>query len=136
MREYLFFGFRTTVDDAAVRAWYAQAGEWGCECGCCRNFLALARARQLPAPVLETLDRLGIPPEKATYVCELCPEGDGHLYQVSYRIAGRILSNSETASIGRCWHDPYPYGAPNFPEPHFDLEFDLPLPWVLNEPDA
>ena len=27
-----------------------------------------------------------------------------------------------------CAHNPYPYGAPNFPTPHFDLEFWVRLP--------
>lgn len=27
-----------------------------------------------------------------------------------------------------CGHNPYPYGAPGFPEPHFDLEFWVWLP--------
>ena len=31
-------------------------------------------------------------------------------------------------------HEIYPYGAPEFPEPHFDLECVMYLPWVLDEP--
>lgn len=75
-----FFGFQVEVDEAATRDWYSQSEEWGCDCGHCRNFLALARERELPAPVLEILDKLGIPPEKATYVCEMYPDGDGLCY--------------------------------------------------------
>ena len=26
-----------------------------------------------------------------------------------------------------------PYGAPNFPEPHFDVIFFAELPWILDE---
>ena len=44
-KPYTFFGFRTEVDEAATRRWYAQAEPWGCCCGPCRNFLALARER-------------------------------------------------------------------------------------------
>lgn len=33
----------------------------------------------------------------------------------------------------RCCHEVYPYGAPNFPKPHFDLEFWITLPWVLSD---
>ena len=40
------------VDEPATRAWYAQAGDWGCECGHCRNFLALAKERRLPEELL------------------------------------------------------------------------------------
>ena len=28
----------------------------------------------------------------------------------------------------KCTHEPYPYGAPGFPTPHFDLEFWVRLP--------
>ena len=97
--------------------------------------MTLARRREFPALVLEGLDKLGIPPEKATYVCEMYPDGDGLCYQFSFRIAGNILSGeADTKAGGRCCHETYPYGAPGFPEPHFDLEFFQTLPWVLDEP--
>lgn len=74
-----------------------------------------------------------IPPEKATYVCQIDSNEDGKHDQFSYRIAGNILCEETSKGIGRCCHEPYPYGAPGFPEPHFDLEFWLTLPWVLDE---
>ena len=134
------FGFWVEIDEEATRAWYAQADEWGCECGDCRNFLTLARRRALPAPVLELLDKLGIPPEKATYVCEMYPAEGGHVYQFSWRIAGNILGGGEKSGNSQGWgeasclHEPYPYGAPGFPKPHFDLNFFIELPWALDEP--
>ena len=70
-----------------------------------------------------------IPAEKPTYVCEIVSEEGQILYQFSYRMAGNILKEKEEAKekLGwgeaRCCHEIYPYGAPNFPEPHFDLEF-------------
>ncbi len=135
-KRHTFFGFQTEVDEAATRRWYAQAEPWGCRCGPCRNFLALARERRLPGFVLEPLDKLGIPPEKATYVCELYRQEGGHLYQFSCRVAGRILDgHGEPGAQGTCCHEIYPYGAPDFPEPHFDLEFGLTLPWTLEEPE-
>jgi len=145
------------IDEASTRDWYATAEGWDCPCGDCRNFLALARARRLPPWVLETLETLYIPPEKATYVCQLYADGDGQHYQFSYRIAGSILSEEATGEAtegatgeaienamkaatgetanqaGWCWHEPYPHGAPGFPAPHFDLAFELTLPWVLEE---
>ena len=134
-RLYSFFGFQVEVDETATCDWYSHSEEWDCDCGHCRNFLTLARARELPATVLEFLDKLGIPPEKATYVCEMYPDGDGLCYQFSYRIAGNILNGEvDTKEAGRCLHETYPYGAPGFPEPHFDLEFLLTLPWVPDEP--
>lgn len=129
------FGASVFVDRVATSAWYDQAGPWDCTCGHCRNFLALAKAGQLPPEVLDTLDGLGIPPGKATYVCELYTDEEGVHYQFSYRLAGNILEEGEGSDqFGRCTHEPYPHGAPNFPEPHFDLEFFLTLPWVLEEP--
>lgn len=139
MHNYDFWGCQVELDRKATLDWYANADEWGCECGHCRNFLALAQKRALPTPVLETLDQLGIPPGKATYVCEIYPDGDGHRYQFSYRIAGNILQERsgegkpERWGEGLCCHEPYPYGAPGFPQPHFDLEFWVTLPWVLEE---
>ena len=126
------FGSSVWVDRETTETWYAGAGPWDCTCGYCRNFLALAEKRQLPKAVLDTLDPLGIPPEKATYVCELSPDGEEVHYQFSYRLAGCIIEDGEDG-VGRCCHESYPYGAPGFPEPHFDLEFCYTLPWVLEE---
>ena len=132
------FGYEVEIDAETTAIWYAAAEGWGCTCGHCRNFLALASESALPSPVIETLSGLNIAPEKATYVCEMTPEENGFLYQFSYRIAGSILSGEEPPENeawgnGHCCHEPYPYGAPGFPTPHFDLEFWVTLPWVLEE---
>jgi len=150
MTRLSWFGYEVEVDEAATAAWYAQAGEWGCECGCCRNFLALARERRLPEEILDILDRLHIPPEKATYVCQLYTDQEkGPLCQLSWRVAGGIVAKPEGEDAGPDWgpnvdfpsggglrlgHEVYPYGAPGFPAPCFDLEGDMFLPWVLDEP--
>ena len=112
-------GSLVEIDEAATLAWYKTAENWGCECGDCRRFVTLAELRQLPYEVTELLDALHIPPSKATYVCRLYED----LYQFSYRIAGRILEQEPGDGSIRCTHESYPYGAPGFPEPHFDLEF-------------
>ena len=132
------FGIQVEIDVDATKLWYGKAELWGCECVHCRNFLELARQKALPLPVLELLDRFGIPPEKATYVCELCPADGGHLYQISYRLAGHMLDEVQNSAAfewgeARCCHELYPYGAPGFPAPHFDLEFYLTMPRVLVE---
>ena len=129
--------YEVEIDEAATAAWYADSSEWDCDCDDCRNFLELAKNRELPEPILAVLDELNIAPEKATYVCEMMPKDGGHLYQFSYRIAGRILNEDVSRSVVtdwgevRCCHEPYPYGAPGFPTPHFDLEFWGTLPWIL-----
>lgn len=131
------FGIPVEIDEAATAQWYSKQESWGCECAECRNFVALAKQKKLPEQVHSVLSELKIDPDKATYVCEIIPKNDGRLYQFSYRIAGRILNeddaNSATAEWGeiRCCHEVYPYGAPDFPTPHFDLEFWVTLPCLL-----
>ena len=134
MEEYNLFSFQVEIDEDATKEWYAEADEWGCECEDCRHFVALAKKRKLPSGVLEKIEQFGIAPEKATYVCEIITEEHKVLYQFSYRMAGNILNeeNRSTEKFGWgeacCGHEPYPYGAPGFPEPHFDLEFWVRLP--------
>ena len=133
------FGIPVEIDEAATAKWYSKQESWGCECADCRNFVALANQEKLPEQIHSVLSELKIDADKATYVCEIIPKDDGHLYQFSYRIAGRILNeddaNTATAEWGeiRCCHEVYPYGAPDFPTPHFDLEFWVTLPWVLDD---
>ena len=78
-----FWGYQVELDEKATANWYAQSSGWGCECGDCRNFLALARKRAFLTPIVETLDSLGIPLEKATYVGELFHAEAGVHYQLS-----------------------------------------------------
>ena len=137
MKKRNFGNFQVELDVDATTKWYAQSKGWGCECSHCRNFLELANKKELPRHIIETLGELGIPPEKVTYVCELFTDDTGIHYQFSYRIAGTIIdapiTDDENWKDGRCCHEPYPYGAPDFPKPHFDLEFYATLPWVLEE---
>lgn len=113
-----------------------------------RNFRAAAKKRLLPDFVLELLDELGIPPQKATLITYSGTDKDGKVhYQFSYRLSGYIMSGylpgvdpDAYASAmwgdydGRCIHEPSPIVAPTFPEPHFDLEFCATVPWMLDEP--
>lgn len=134
-------GSMVEIDLEATKEWYSSGKEWDCECGHCRNFLKQARNKQLPQQVTKLLERFGIRPEQATYVCQLYDDAEGQLYQFSYRLAGNLIKEAKADAaffsehIGHCCHETYPYGAPNFPEPHFDIEFFLTLPWVLDEAD-
>ena len=127
--------YQVEIDREATARWYKDSDGWGCECGHCRNFLKLAKTKQLPSYITQILGELDLSPEKATYVGELYTDDRGILYQFSYRIAGTIIEGPKVENVeeGHCCYDPYPYGAPNFPEPHFDLEFFVRLPWVLEE---
>ena len=151
MTAFSWYGYGIQVDRKATRGYYEKAGDWDCPCGHCRNFLALARERRLPEELLAILDSLSIPPEKATYVCELYHGKDwkekGLLYQLSWRVAGTILDKPAGADSGQNWgplvelpwgglmlgHETFPV-KPEFPQPHFDLDVSLYLPWTLDEP--
>ena len=141
MTRISWYGYDLEVDGQATRDWYAQAEEWGCDCGHCRNFLALARGRALPEEILEILDQLHIPPEKTTDLSEFCDE-DGKLrYGLRYRVAGRVLKRppehgSQSENGLWCMDGPsrfYPCGAEGFPKPCLDLCWEPWLPWVLDE---
>ena len=133
-------GAAAEVDALQTRRWYAGAPAWACDCGHCRNFLALAQRRQLPPEVLAVLDRLEIPPEKATYVCEICHEKTTLFYQIGYRLAGVLLNptpeppEAEKMEIRLVCARCAPFEAPDFPEPSFELELWGALPWILDEP--
>ena len=135
MKHYTMLNCEIEVDEEKTKQWYANADEWGCECGHCINFLEVAKQRKFPEKVLHYLSVFSIPPEKATYVC--CINGDTKkpLYQFSYRIAGNILKDTSSAVVedAHFCHETYPYGAPDSPEPHFDLEFYYELPWLIDE---
>ena len=119
------------IDKEKTAQWYAQAKDWGCECRNCISFLEVVKRDLIPSHITKLLKSLHIPASKATYVCLLDGE---HLYQFNYRIAGNILSNEPSwEDNGRCCHESYPYGAPDFPAPHFDIEFCVELPWVMEQ---
>lgn len=132
-------GSTVEIDFESTREWYSRGKEWGCECAHCCNFLELAKKKQLPQQIIELMESFGIRLEQATYVCQLYDDDKGHYYQFSYRIAGNLVkeANADAAffaeHIGHCCHETYPYGASDFPEPHFDIEFFLTLPWVIND---
>ena len=151
MTPFSWYGYEAQVDGQATRDYYEKAGEWDCPCGHCRNFLALARERRLPEELLAILDSLSIPPEKATYVCELDDRDwkeKGVLYEISWRVAGAVVKKPESReNEGTKWgppvrrpefrlmlgHEVCPV-EPDFPGPNFDLDVSLYLPWILDEP--
>ena len=135
MKKYNLFGCQVEIDEKATKEWYDKVNEWGCECGDCRHFVALAKKKELPSAVIELLEQFGIAPQKATYVCRIDIEEHKLLYQFSYRVAGNIIKDRDGGGAndfdwgaGYCVHESYPYGAPGFPTPHFDLEFWVRLP--------
>lgn len=136
MKECNLFDYEVEIDETATKEWYANAHGWDCPCEDCKYFISLAKKKELPVIILDTLSRFDIPPEKATYVCFITEENNEVLYEISYRVVGNILKEKECDinAYGRgeayCGHNPYPYGAPGFSEPHFDLEFWVWLPML------
>lgn len=51
------FGSMVEIDLEATKEWYNRGNEWGCECAHCRNFLELARNKQIPQQIIELLWR-------------------------------------------------------------------------------
>ena len=146
MKAATFFDTRIEVDETATARWYEHAEEWDCGCADCRNYLAAAKARRLPAPLLHFLDTYGIPPEKAFYVCRI-PLDSGSdrperacRYQLNFRLCGRILQQPEPgahADMSFSEQEPEPFYEPGFPEPHFDLCAFCTLPRMPGEsPDG
>ena len=66
--------------------------------------------------------------------CEIEAEEEKPLYRFRYRIAGKILKDNTPALVEdvRICYETYPYGAPDFPESHFDIEVFAELPWVID----
>ena len=138
MKKIDLFGYCVEIEENTTKDWYEKSNGWTCNCAHCQNFLLLAKKKELPKEVLDTLRGFDIPSEKPTYVCEIISEEGQLLYQFSYRIAGNILKEGTDQKFdwgeARCCHEIYPYGAPDFPEPYFDLEFWVHLPWILKYP--
>lgn len=139
LKTFKFFGFEAEVDLETTQSWYAAAKPQrrGYDKSAnTRNFRAAARKRLLPDFVLEQLDALGIPPQKATYIVYVQTDRKKNdYYEFSYRIAGKVRKVPKKESRqGRCIHEPSPLCPQKFPQPHFDLEFYAIVPWVLDEP--
>ena len=99
MSLYDFDGCQVEIDEEATRDYYSDSIEWDCTCGGCRNFVFLARDRQLPEDMLALLDKLGIPPEKATYAVMLYDIEEKLFYDITYRVAGHIVDEPKPQVI-------------------------------------
>ncbi len=140
MTEFAFPSGRILTDPESNRAWYAAHGEimGGCDCAYCRNFAAAAAG--LPPNVWEFLDTLGVDLYKPDEAAENCREADGrHWYSAWYHMTGELLEDgAETAMAEDCiqsFQSVCCLKVEQFPSPHFQLNLELRLPWVLDEPD-
>lgn len=142
MTEFAVGDGRIQVDVEATQAWYAAHGQLagGCDCGYCRNFAAAVEG--VPPAVGAFLARLGLDIRRPGEVMEWCREADGrHWYTAQYHVAGTVLAapsgGLEAAPEVLIWfHTGQGPFLPAFPEPFFQVEADLRLPWLLDEPEA
>ncbi len=78
-----FFGFKVAIDLETTQSWYAaekpRRRRFDKRVDV-RNFRAAAKKRLLPDFVLELLDELGIPPQKATLITYSGTDKDGKVH--------------------------------------------------------
>ena len=102
--------FQVEIDETETTEWYSTKEPWRCECGDCRNFLELSNRNELPEAVHAISERTKYCIRKS----HLC-----------MRDQSMVVDWGEV----RCCHEIYPYRAPGFPTPHFDLKFWVTLSW-------
>lgn len=138
MREIVFENCRIQVDVAATRSYYDAHGEiaGGCDCAYCRNFAAAA---ETVSPRLRTfLDALGLDLRKPREVMELGPgTGNRRLYEAFYHLVGKLETGGPArVEIGEDhagFYEDCDLLPPNFPQPCFQMNVALELPWLLKE---
>lgn len=116
----------------------------GCNCAYCRNYIK--NCRTFSKEVLDFYTMLGIDPQKEGEFMEFETDTDKHLYMGFYHLVGEIVKRP-SARI-RKWDDLNIIGIGNvkfiftdeldlvpeiFPKPVLQLEFEVTLPWLLEE---
>lgn len=141
-------GWTIQYDRRATEQAYALAkqGAHMCSCAYCRNYVAV-RDAAYGATVSALLVQLGIDPHKESEVSE-AGEGESgrHLYIGFYHFTGRIGRDPGdrmthvpgSDSLGLTWQIFFTSGRSLVPEsfgnsPVVQLEFQVELPWVLND---
>ena len=135
MENYVLDRYRIVFDKEATSDWYQKYKGWDCSCADCQNFLTMVRKGKLPGAVTQMLQTFGLPADKPTYICKLYSSGESQLYQFNYRVAGKILNGPAPCEAVNFFrgsamfgYDPYPWRAPGFPAPCFDLMLYVYLP--------
>ena len=139
MRTFRFPAGRILTDPSANRRWYDDWGVMagGCDCAYCRNFLAAVEG--LPKPVLDFMEMLGVDIRKPDEAAENGRGANGsHRYSAWYHLSGTLLEDGKETVLAEgctyCFQSTCYIRAEYFPSPHFQLNLELRLPWVLEEP--
>ena len=147
MREFVFGIYRLLVDVERTQAFYAEHPlPWIIgDCAGCRTFAQAIR--EIPAPVRDFFEALGLDPEKPAETCyyqgtettlsgggwyHICGEiAEGALPEDSPQIFSQWLELTEDFSVAfKTQCDLLPE---NFPRPAFQMELNHLLPWLLEE---
>lgn len=132
------------VDVEKTKAYYEKGIEV-CDCLYCNNFVEVTK--ELDAGVLELFHRLGINPAMPAELSEfLTTNREMHKYIGSYHLVGKLLEGNATTSDN--WNETntikiekFTFAFTNeleflpedFPVPALQLDFEVDIPWVLEE---
>ncbi len=118
--------------------------EEGCNCAYCKNYIKACES--FSKEVLDFYKMLGIDPQKEGEFMEFEAHTDEHLYMGFYHLVGEIikkpsvgimkwddLSTVKIDNVDFTFTDELDLVPENFPKPVFQLEFEVMLPWLLEE---
>jgi len=145
MQKLYFSDWIINIDVQKTAAYYNSISEEaGCKCSYCRNYIKACE--YFPDDVLNFFSSLGIDPKKEGEFMEYEAASNMHLYQGFYHIVGSIITGQSRVierwatlsliKIGNfefAFNDNLDLVSENFPKPVIQLEFEVTLPWLLNE---
>lgn len=118
--------------------------EEGCNCAYCRNYIK--NCKSFSKEVLDFYAVLGIDPQKEGEFMEFETDTDKHLYMGFYHLVGEIVEKPDVNSskwddvniveinnVEFTFTDELDLVPDDFPRPVIQLEFEVMLPWVLEE---
>lgn len=132
------------IDSEKTKKYYDSITiEDNCTCAYCRNYIKACES--FSKDVLDFYKLLGIDPQKEGEFMEYKIDINKHLYSGFYHLIGEIVkrpSNKKTwddlniinvDNVKFVFTDKLDLVPDNFPKPVIQLEFEVVLPWLLNE---
>lgn len=117
--------------------------EDGCNCSYCRNYIMACET--FPKEVMDFFTMLGIDPRKEGEFIEWGIDNIGHLYTGFYHLVGKIINKPNKAkdfddlkaieidNFKFYFTDDLDLVPKNFPKPVIQLNFEVTLPWLLDD---
>ncbi|MDI3478507.1 MAG: hypothetical protein PWQ59_2032 [Thermoanaerobacterium sp.] len=133
------------IDAERTKEYYDSiAVEEGCLCIYCKNYIK--NCETFSKEVLNFYTMLGIDPQKEGEFMEFETDTDEHLYMGFYHLVGEIIKRPgnetkkwddlniiEIDNVKFTFTDDLDLVPENFPKPVIQLEFEVELPWLLEE---